>query len=101
MYDKIGGKLKTLAEIFCTLGIVLSLILGVAIMFSDAWWMGFLVIGVGGLVSWLAGMMTYTIGSIEENIAILTEIACRNELALRPERPDRREEDVSSFLSDL
>ena len=70
MFDNIGGKIKKLAKIICWIGIVLSVIIGVAGIAngtSEGIANGIVVIIVGCLSSWIGSFFTYGFGQLIEN----------------------------------
>ena len=98
MFDDVGGKLKTIAKVFCWIGIVLSVIYGISIIAGlvkingfVAFLMGLLVAAILSFVSWISSLGLYALGEILENsdhvkrtsqkqVDILEEIA-REEVA--------------------
>lgn len=75
MFDKIGQKIKGLAKTICIIGIVLSVIAGVAMMAVGGGAgviSGLLFIAVGALLSWVSSFVLYGFGEI---ICKLSEIA--------------------------
>ena len=73
MFDNIGGKIKKVAQIVCWIGIVASVISGIALMATDEDLVGagFLVLIGGPLVSWVGSFMVYGFGQLVENSDIL------------------------------
>ena len=86
MYKNIGGKIKWMARIACILGVIVSVIGGLAIMFlgggisvfgifrSVAWYMvllGILVMAAGSFLSWVGSFFIYGIGQLIENSDII------------------------------
>lgn len=76
MFDNIGGKIKTLAKIICWIGIIASVISGIALMASGAnryysgpgpVLLGILTIVFGSLASWIGSFFTYGFGQLIEN----------------------------------
>ncbi len=75
MFDNIGKKLKTLAEIVCTLGIISSVLFAFVLWGQGAYYgttspllSGVLVIGLGSLGSWIGGFFTYGFGQLIESV---------------------------------
>lgn len=99
MFDNIGAKIKTLTEVLCWIGMGVFLIWGVLMMVGGEILTGLIVAIVGCLASWIGSFTMYAIGCIEENIAILTDIACRK--ALDQKENDVDNQDISSYLSEL
>ena len=81
MFNNIGHKIKTLAKILCWIGIVLSFIIGIAIMASGNGSLtingnyanvspvviGIFYIIIGCLVSWVGSFFAYGFGQLIEN----------------------------------
>ena len=72
MFDNIGGKLKGLAYFLCSVGIISSLITGIVIITTEKEGLiGILTIVLGALFSWISSWITYAIGEIAENTAMI------------------------------
>ena len=73
MFNNIGGKIKTLAQIVCWIGIIASFIYGFIIMFqgNGTFIMGSFILIFGSLFSWVGSFMTYGFGQLIENSDIL------------------------------
>ena len=69
MFSNISGKIKTLAQALCWIGIVGSVISGLAMMGSggDLALLGFVVIVIGSLLSWVSSFTLYGFGQLIEN----------------------------------
>ena len=70
MFDEIGNKIKTVAQVFTWIGIVGSVIWGFVVMGSNvdnAVLFGILIIAIGSLVSWLGSLTLYGFGQLIEN----------------------------------
>lgn len=71
LYGNIGGKIKTLAVIFCVLGVLFSVISGIFTIVVDASTIsvvkGILVILVGAVLSWIGSFVLYGFGQMVEN----------------------------------
>ncbi|MBR3934300.1 MAG: hypothetical protein IKJ68_10400 [Clostridia bacterium] len=70
MFDNIGGKIKILAQVLCWLGVIASVICGFSIM-VDSDDVGFLIVVIGPLVSWVSSFFLYGFGQLIENTDIL------------------------------
>ena len=77
MFDNIGSKIKTLARIVCWLGIIISVISGLAIMVSneETVFVGTLIILLGSIGSWIGSFVLYGFGQLIENSDTLVEIS--------------------------
>lgn len=85
MFNNIGEKIKTLAIIITILGIIASVISGIAFIVSsivDSYdvsrlaagiILGVLTIVVGSLLSWISSFLLYGFGELIENSTILKE----------------------------
>lgn len=73
MFDNIGSKIKTLAQVVCWLGIIASFLVGIILIVQDedTALIGFLVLVLGSLFSWIGSFMTYGFGQLIENSDIL------------------------------
>ena len=76
MFDNVGSKVKKLAKIICWIGIISSVISGIAIIGGrtvDRYYapsnifVGILVAVLGSFFSWLGSLATYAIGVSAEN----------------------------------
>lgn len=99
MFDNVGTKIKAQAKAYCIIGMIVFIILGVILLFTGEALLGITVAVGGCAICWEAFLMMYAIGNIEENIAILTDIACRK--ALDQKENDADNQDISSYLSEL
>ncbi len=76
MFDNIGGKIKALAQVVCWIGIIASAICGIIMMATgdpSLNLIGFLIIILGSLFSWIGSFMTYGFGQLIENTDKLVE----------------------------
>ena len=73
MFNNIGSKIKTLAQVVCWLGIVICVIVGIVLMSQDeeTVGIGLVVMIFGSLFSWIGSFMTYGFGQLIENSDIL------------------------------
>ena len=80
MFDNIGGKIKSLAQVVCWIGILCSVISGIVIMATDEdlAFLGFVVMVIGSLVSWVSSFTLYGFGQLIENT---------DQLVLNAEKP--------------
>lgn len=86
MFDSVGEKIMSAAEVFWMAGIATSVILGVVMCFIGADRYGdegLIVAGIavaviGSLVSWLVSLMMYGFGEMVNNSRIQTELAQNN-----------------------
>ncbi len=69
MFDNIGSKLKTVAQVFAWLGIGASALIGLIVMFAngDTPVPGLLIIGLGCVGSWISSLGMYGFGQLIEN----------------------------------
>lgn len=77
MFENIGGKIKTLAKVICWIGIILSLLVGVALIVTGlvaggtngitAVVYGVLIAVMGSFLSWIGAFVTYGFGEIVDN----------------------------------
>ena len=69
MFSNIGGKIKTLARVICWLGIICSVFFGAFVMRIDdnSALLGFLLMCLGPLLSWVSSFTLYGFGQLIEN----------------------------------
>ncbi len=69
MFKNIGKKIKILAQIITWIGIVVSCLLGVIMMFASPYGVlpGILIIIVGSLSSWISSFILYGFGQLIDN----------------------------------
>lgn len=81
MFKNIGGKIKGLAQVICTVGIAISVVAGVSMIgpgYNGAMvGMGFAVMIVGSLVSWIGSFFAYGFGELIENTTVIAELAAK------------------------
>ncbi len=70
MFEDIGGKIKGLAKVFCWLGIIASVITGIALMVTDEDLIlaGLLSMVVGSFASWISTWLLYGFGEIIDKL---------------------------------
>ena len=69
MFQNIGGKIKKIADWVLILGIISSIIWGIAIMVTDEELIleGFITMIVGSISAWLSSVLLYGFGQLIEN----------------------------------
>ncbi len=68
MFDNIGGKIKSLAQIACWIGMVCSVIWGIVVWVEElGFWLGLGIIVLGSLASWISTFTLYGFGQLIEN----------------------------------
>lgn len=72
MFNNIGQKIKTLAKVLCWIGIVFSVITGLASMALNPV-AGILVAALGVLVSWIGSFLSYGFGELIDRIISIDE----------------------------
>ena len=89
MFNNIGTRLKTVAKIFCWIGIALSGISGIILITSGLQaykggginiLIGLLVIILGSLFSWIGSLGLYGFGELIENSDIQTNLAVKYDM---------------------
>ena len=88
MFDNIGSKIKTLAKVVCWIGIIGSIIAGMAMiatMGSVGVLSGLLTIVLGTLLSWVGSFVLYGFGEMVENSDIRTELVVKAEMGKKEE----------------
>ena len=64
MFENIGEKIKSVAEIACWIGIIAFGIVGLNVMFSESFFAGLITIAIGFLVSWISAFTLYGFGQL-------------------------------------
>jgi len=80
MFENIGSKIKAVAKVVCWIGIIASIIIGIVLIAQDEdmAFVGFLVMALGSLGSWIGSFMTYGFGQLVENSDILVKQGNKN-----------------------
>lgn len=73
MYNNIGGKIKTLAELIAIFGIIGFVITGLVVMANAGFLAGLLVGGLGALGSWIGSFTLYGFGELIENTKVIAD----------------------------
>mgnify|MGYP006911755396 FL=1 len=79
MYSNISLKIKSLAKVLCTIGIIISCLAGFLLIVmgilaprnSPCLIIGLPVAGVGSLFSWLSNFLLYGFGQLIENTNVI------------------------------
>ena len=75
MFNNIGNKIKTYAEVISWIGIIASIITGIVIMLTiatfQAIFLGLLICIIGSLLCWISSFVLYGFGQLIENTDIL------------------------------
>lgn len=82
MFENIGGKIKTLAQVVCWIGIIASVVGAIALWMTDSYYNPTIALGFGVLIggclgSWISSFFTYAIGEIVENTQQQTTMLVR------------------------
>lgn len=75
MFDNIGSKIKYLAQTITIISIICYAAIGLALMIAGSALIGFAVILIGLLLSWVSSFLLYGFGQLIENSDILVEIS--------------------------
>ncbi len=67
MFDNIGGKIKTLAQVMCWAGIILSIFCVIPFMAHGMVLSGVMFMVIGSLISWVSSFTLYGFGELIEN----------------------------------
>lgn len=81
MFSNVGEKIKKVTLVLCVLGMAASVIGGIILIFMGGFLEGLLTAVLGCVLTWISSLFTYAIGSIEDNLSVLTDIACKKALA--------------------
>ena len=72
MFNNIGNKIKTYAEVVSWIGIIASVFTGIVIMTTSAEFvLGLLICIIGSLLFWISSFFLYGFGQLIENTDIL------------------------------
>ena len=66
MFDNVGSKVKVMAKVFCIIGIIASVILGIITLVGGQVIVGLIIIALGAFTSWLSCLALYAIGHSAE-----------------------------------
>ena len=72
MFSNIGGKIKTLATVVTWFGLIASFLVGICMLFVETI-SGFIIMIVGGLLSWIGSFTLYGFGQLIENTDIIVK----------------------------
>ena len=75
MFDNIGGKIKSLASAIAWIGIIISILSGIVLFFSEGFLIAILVAALGSLSAWIGSFMQYGFGQLIENSDYLVRVA--------------------------
>ena len=67
MFENIGGKIKTLAKVLMWISIIGFAIYGIVMISEEQVLLGFLIIAIGSLSSWVSSFVLYGFGQLVEN----------------------------------
>lgn len=111
MFDNIGNKILCLARFLCIMGIIGSVIYGIALIVNGAAISGFMYILVGPLVSWLSCFVLYGFGQLIEtnessmnmikNIGLMIEDFANKNIEQKPLQTDENMPDHAENLAKL
>lgn len=115
MFKNIGGKIKGLASVIAWLGIIVSVVTGVIYMATafDGVGIGFLILVLGSLVSWISSWLLYGFGELIENTSKIAKNITPNNTpkptaieqpkttvqAAQPEQPKTAEQPIATTVT--
>ncbi len=73
MFNNIGNKVKGLAVFIAVIGIISSIISGIALISSKLTAVGLVVLFAGSLVSWISSWVVYAVGDTNEKVTAMYE----------------------------
>ena len=100
MFDNIGKKIKVVASIYCWIGIIASIILGILVISEGEDLIGWVVIVAGSLFSWISSFALYGFGQLIDNSDIQTDIM-RQEQNDRKKHEERQAETVPDSVHEV
>lgn len=71
MFDNIGGKIKSFSMFVCIVGIITAVCIGISFILNGNAIIGFVILAVGSIVSWLGSFFSYGFGQLVENSDII------------------------------
>lgn len=74
MFTNVGGKIKTLAVIICSIGIAASVLADFDLIREEQSGIGFALLFGGSLISWVGCLFLYRFGELIENTAVIAEL---------------------------
>ena len=80
MFSNIGGKIKTMMTVNCWILIILSIIIGIAMLVSGAALGGIIVLIVGPIAAWESTSVLYGFGELVENSCIQTNLMIKQDM---------------------
>ena len=82
MFENVGSEVKTLSRVVCWIGIIGSIIGGIAIMAQgeNLFLVGILSAVLGSVFSWIGSLSLYAIGEAAENSAIAANLAIKADM---------------------
>lgn len=89
MFNNIGGKIKGLARVFCTISIIIALVVGISIIAIGVGMrnggegiiaLGIAILIAGSVLAWVGSFLLYGFGQLVENSDIRTEIMAQQVL---------------------
>ena len=88
MFENVGSKVKTLAKVVCWIGIIASVIGGIAMATQGGMLIliGILTAALGAFFSWLGSLSLYAIGETAENSAIAANLAAKADMEREKEK---------------
>ncbi len=97
MFDDIGGKIKGLTTVIAVIGIGISVIAGITLMFTMNFLSGLFVAAVGGISCYVGSFFAYGFGQLIENSDILVaEMKKGNRIASSEGNAPEKKEFVSA-----
>lgn len=73
MFENIGGKIKTLAQVTALIGIVSSVIAGIVLMYTTLFLIGLAVLLFGSILFWISSFVLYGFGELIEKTNKIAE----------------------------
>lgn len=102
MFNDVGSKCKAAAKVLCWIGIVSSVISGIALMLIAAkntmlGIYGILVIVFGSLFSWLLSLVFYGFGELVDNSDIRTNLAIKADMESQTDGSQNNSDEFDMF----
>ena len=81
MFTNVGEKIKKVTVVMCIISMLASIIFSIVLMCQGYFFLGILVAVLGCVFSYVSSLLSYAIGSIEDHLRVLTDVACKKALA--------------------
>ncbi len=74
MFNRVGDKIRTLAQIICIISMVLVVVWGLSLMADGAIFEAVIIMAIGIIVSWLGALVLFGFGQLISNSDDMVEL---------------------------